>query len=852
MKHKTIRFLFISLILVSVFCVYIFTSLAVRMNQKGAETISQIGEMYMSGMSQQVAMHFGTTIELRLSQVEALVDSVPPGSVTSKRVRQVTLTYNARARGFDYLAFYCNDGSFDMIYGPQIDVDGQDGFFNSINRGEEKLAMGTDQLGQKVVLMGVPAKYPMENGKTCIALVAGLPSEYLSDTLTVADMGAEVNYSIIRRDGSFIIQGDGVSGDNYFERVRTQYERVEGKDTEQYIAQLRKAMEDDQSYSGQITVDGERRHLHCSSLPYSEWHLMLFMPYGTVDESIDALGHQWVITTMRDCALIMTALLLAFAGYFRLTRKQVRDLDEARQTAERANKAKSEFLSNMSHDIRTPMNGIVGMTAIASANIENIQQVQDCLKKITISSRHLLGLINDILDMSKIESGRLTLKNEPISLSELMEGIIHIVQPQTNGKKQQFDVYVQNIWWEDIFSDGLRLNQILLNLLGNATKFTPEGGQIQAVLYEEHSPKGSDYIRIHFRVKDNGIGMSKEFKDKIFQSFMREDNARIEKTEGAGLGMAITKYIVDAMNGTIEVESEQGKGTEFHVVLDLEKAPEKETDWKLPAWNLLLVDDDQNVCEEAEKVLQSMGVYAEWVLDGQKAAQAVQKRCKEGKSYDIVLVKSELPGMDGIQVAKEIRQICADQVFMALISSYDWKEIEEAARAAGVNGFIKKPLFPSTLLYGLRPFSQAKEPESIYPEKRGASDFSGKRALLAEDNDLNWEIASELLSELGLELDWAENGQICLNKFKGSSEGWYDIILMDLRMPQMSGYEAARAIRGLERQDGKVIPIIAMSADAFSDDIKKCLDCGMNAHIAKPIDIHEVANLLEKYIGVSG
>lgn len=852
MKHNTIRFLFVSLILVSVFCVYIFTSLAIRMNQKGADTISQIGEMYMSGMSQQVSMHFGTTIDLRLSQVEALVDSAPPGRAASRRAMQVTLTYNARSRGFDYLAFYCSDGSFEMIYGLQVDVDGQDGFFQSISAGDEKLAMGTDQLGQKVVLMGVPASYPMENGKTCIALVAGLPAEYLSDTLTVADMGAEVNYTIIRRDGSFIIRGDGVSGNNYFERVRTQYESVEGKDTEQYIAQLTSAMEAEQAYTSQITVDGERRHLHCSSLPYSEWHLMLFMPYGTVDESIDDLSHQWVITTMRDCLLIMAALLCAFAGYFRLTRKQVKALNEARQTAERANKAKSEFLSNMSHDIRTPMNGIVGMTAVASANIEDIQQVQDCLKKITISSRHLLGLINDILDMSKIESGKLAMKNEVISLSEWMEGIIQIVQPQMKAKKQQFDVYVQNVSTENVSCDGLRLNQILLNLLGNAAKFTPEGGRIQVVMYQEPSPAGNNYIQTHFRVRDNGIGMSKEFKDKIFESFMREDNGRIQKTEGAGLGMAITKYIIDAMNGIIEVESEQGRGTEFHVMLDLEKAPDKEASWQLPAWKLLLVDDDPKVCEETGTVLKSMGVCPEWKLDGQEAVAAAKERSKEGEAYDVVLVKWELPGIGGIQVAKEIRQLWGEKVLVAFISSLDWREIEEEAKEAGANGFIRKPLFQSALFYGLRSFFQEEDPKNLQPDAGSPLDFSGKRALLAEDNELNWEIASELLSDLGLELDWAEDGQFCLDKFKASDEGWYDVILMDLRMPRMSGYETARAIRGLERQDGKRIPIIAMSADAFSDDIKKCMDCGMNAHIAKPINIHEVANLLEKYMGASG
>jgi len=365
-------------------------------------------------------------------------------------------------------------------------------------------------------------------------------------------------------------------------------------------------------------------------------------------------------------------------------------------------------------------------------------------------------------------------------------------------------------------------------------------------LYEEESPKGGDYIRIHLEVKDTGIGMSEEFQTKIFESFMREDNARVHKTEGSGLGMAITKYIVDAMDGSIEVHSQQGVGTTFHVTFDFQKAVEQEVEMILPEWNMLVVDDDQQLCESAVLSLKSIGIQAEWTLDGESAVELVDEHHKTHQDYQIILLDWKLPGMDGIETAREIRRHLNKDIPILLISAYDWSEIEEEARAAGISGFISKPLFKSTLFYGLRPY--ANMPVSLTPFEDCTVDFTGKRILLAEDNELNWEIAEELLKELGLELEWAENGKICVEKFQESPAGYYDAILMDIRMPEMTGYEAADAIRALKRPDAG-LPIIAMTADAFSEDIQRCLDHGMNAHTAKPIDIKELSRLLEKYLG---
>lgn len=624
------------------------------------------------------------------------------------------------------------------------------------------------------------------------------------------------------------------------------YEEIDGKSVEQFVEELSNAMDARRNYSSQICVAGERQSLYCTSLPYSEWYLILSMPYGMLDESIDRLGSHWSRTALGESALILALLLLVFGGYFRLMRRQMHELEDARQAAEYANKAKSEFLSNMSHDIRTPMNGIVGMTAIANANIDNRQQVQNCLRKITLSSRHLLGLINDILDMSKIESGKMTLNMDQVSLREVMEGIVNIVQPQIKEKNQQFEVIINDIMTENVCCDSVRLNQILLNFLSNAIKFTPEGGKIQLSMEEEESSRGKDWVRIHLMVKDNGIGMSEEFSRKIFDSFTREDSARVQKIQGTGLGMAITKYIVDAMGGTIDVKSEHGKGTEFHVELELERAVVQEEDMILPEWNMLVVDDDEQLCRTTAESLKAIGVHADWTLDGETAVLMTEKRHRQHNDYHIILLDWKLPGMNGIKTANVIRKKMGDDIPILLISAYDWSDIEEEARGVGINGFISKPLFKSTLYYGLRKYAGISEGGEQNPEEE-SKDFEGRRILLAEDNDLNWEIAEELFGELNLTIDRAENGQVCVEIFEQSDPGYYDAILMDIRMPIMNGYEATEKIRSLGRMDSD-IPIIAMTADAFSEDIKHCLACGMNAHIAKPIDVQEAVRQLEKYM----
>ena len=868
MKNKTTRFLTISLVGVALLCVLVFSFLAVHMRKQSSGTINEVGTLYMASMSQQISMHFETTIGLQLDQVDALVQTVERERIHEDLAIQKRLISSAQALKFQYLGFYTGDGDFNMLFGSQLHVTDPDPFLESMREGERKVAIGTDEAGNSVVLFGVPTRNESLEAQSCVALVAALPVSYISDTLSLDENSDHVYSFIVRRDGSFVIRSADAYRSNYFDRVRDLYEEVGGRSPEEYLEQLQEAMDNNEEYSSEFTIEGERRHLYCTRLAHSEWYLFTFMPYNTMDGIVNNLSQQWTVLAILSGGSIVLVLLLVFMKYFGITRRQVRDLNDARMSAEQAqreaeqaqqeaehaqreaehaNRAKSEFLSNMSHDIRTPMNAIVGMTAIATANIDNQQQVQHCLKKITLSSKHLLGLINDVLDMSKIESGKMNLNMDQVSLREVVDGIVSICQPQVKAKNQSFDVFIHDISTENVCCDSVRLNQVFLNLLSNAIKFTPEGGRIEVYLYETASPKGEDYVQIHIKVKDNGIGMSPDFVAHIFDSFTREDSARVHRTEGTGLGMAITKHIVvDAMGGTIDVESQQGKGSEFTVVLDLEKADVLEEDMILPNWNILVVDDDQPLCETTAAALQAIGVNADWTLDGESAIEMVTKRHHRGDSYQIILLDWKLPGADGISVARQIRRELGEAVPILLISAYDWGEIEDEARDAGITGFIAKPLFKSTLFNTLRQFVDDPKTERV-KEVKQQHDLQGRRILLAEDNELNWEIASELLSEEGLVLDWAENGQICVEMLQASKPGYYDAILMDIRMPVMGGYEATQVIRTLDHPD-RDLPIIAMTADAFAEDVKRSLDCGMNAHVAKPIDVGEVMRLLEKFI----
>lgn len=524
-------------------------------------------------------------------------------------------------------------------------------------------------------------------------------------------------------------------------------------------------------------------------------------------------------------------------------RKQKLLLQEALQSATAANRAKSDFLSRMSHDVRTPINAIVGMTAIAGLHMNDQNRIADCLKKITISSKLLLNLINEVLDMSKLESGKIMLTEETFKLNELLESLFIMVQSAFEAKKQKLVIH-SKVKHECLIGDVQRIQQALLNMLTNAIKYTPNKGLIQ-ISVEEKPSVYNGYGQFEIAVTDNGIGMKPEFLSKVFEPFERSDDKAIRNIQGTGLGMAISRHIAQMMNGDILVESEYGKGSKFTMRFHVKLGGMDEYDNNLLIdLPVLVVDDDDVSCEIACENLQELGMKPEWVLSGQDAVQKVS----DGNKYFAIIIDLMMPNMNGIETTYKIRECVGPDVPIIIISAYDYSDYEIEALKVGVNGFICKPIMKSKLFLLMKKFAtNKKEEEEVTIVPSIVASFPGKRILVVEDNDLNREIAYELLQETGAEIETASDGLEAVNKVSASPEGYYDFIIMDIQMPVMDGLEATRQIRLLDRQDTKDLPIVAMSANAFAEDVRLSLEAGMNEHIAKPIEIDRLYSIMAKW-----
>lgn len=525
--------------------------------------------------------------------------------------------------------------------------------------------------------------------------------------------------------------------------------------------------------------------------------------------------------------------------------RQRRALEDAYQAARVANDAKTNFLSSMSHDIRTPMNAIMGMAVIAQANLGNPEKLTDCLSKISTSSRHLLGLINEVLDMSRIESGKIDLSSEMVSLPDLVEEVIGICRPLSNQKHHQLFISADHVRHEKVVTDMNRLQQVLMNLLSNAVKYTPDGGTISLRLRELPSivPGRGQY---EFIVSDNGIGMPEDFVPHIFEPFTRAEDSRISKIQGTGLGMTITENIVSMMNGTIEVKSQLGEGSQFIFAVSFEVCEEESCSGELAGLPVLVVDDDRVVCESAAELLKDLGMHGDWVLSGREAIVRIGAAHDRGEDYYFVILDWQMPDMDGLDTVRAIRAKLGRDVPIIIISAYDYSDIEDEFLKAGADAFIAKPLFKSRMACAFHKFCRSVPGETASPDEAAPSALAGKRLLLVEDNELNLEIAAELLQMQGILVETAENGQKALEKFKASGLREYSCILMDIQMPVMDGYQATEAIRALPRADAKEIPIIALTANAFAADLGKAHSAGMDDHIAKPIDMQVLVEALSR------
>ncbi len=527
--------------------------------------------------------------------------------------------------------------------------------------------------------------------------------------------------------------------------------------------------------------------------------------------------------------------------------RQKIDLEDVLAAAQHANKAKTTFLNNMSHDIRTPMNAIIGFTSLAAAHIDNREQVQDYLSKITTSSNHLLSLINDVLDMSRIESGKVKIEEKETYLPEVMHDLKTIVQADITSRQLEFYIDTADVVNEHILCDKLRLNQVLLNLLSNAMKFTKPGG-IDSVrnLQKRNAPTGFAYYE--FQVKDTGMGMSKEFLEHIFEPFEREKTSTVSGIQGTGLGMAITRNIVDMMGGVITVVSEEGKGSTFTVDLQFRvcSGPVRQDEIpELKGFRALVADDDFNTCSSVTKMLSTIGMRPDWTTSGKEAVLRTKLAREQNDSYRAYIIDWLMPDMNGIEVVRRIRGMIGDEAPIIILTAYDWSDIEEEARKAGVTAFCSKPIFMSELREILEsPFAI----QGMSSEDQRVLSFEGRKILLVEDNELNQEIAVEILQETGFIMDVADDGAVAVEKIKESEPGRYDLILMDIQMPILNGYEATKQIRALNKPGVSDIPIIAMTANAFDEDKKAAFAAGMNGHIAKPIDIPKLMELLTEIL----
>lgn len=529
-------------------------------------------------------------------------------------------------------------------------------------------------------------------------------------------------------------------------------------------------------------------------------------------------------------------------------KRQQKILQDALLVAQKADDAKRDFLSRMSHEIRTPMNAIIGMSAVAFNYLDDKKRTADCLSKITFSSKHLLMLLNDVLDMSKIENGKLNIRQELFDLKNLVTSLADINYGLATAKGLAFEIVISGFKDELLLGDSMRVNQILLNLLSNAIKFTPKGGSVRLEIRMLRS--ASDKIWLRFIVKDSGIGMKKEFLEHLYEPFEQADNGIARKYGGTGLGMAITKNLVAIMDGTIEVESQEGAGTTFMVDLPFGVSKvDKKTAAEMEEMRVLVVDDDNDTCEHAAVLLKGMGVNVDWALNGFEAIEKVRSACEDdGRCYDVCFIDWCMPELYGIETARRMRRYVGPDVLIIIISAYDWSGIEEQAKAAGVNAFIAKPFFASNLYNTLLTVSRKPELGFSAVGNKETYDFGGKKVLLVEDNELNMEIASELLKFVNLQVEHAENGKVAVDIFRNSKEKEYALIFMDIQMPLMNGYDAARCIRSSEHPAAGTIPIIAMTANAFNDDVQAAFDAGMNGHLAKPIDVEVLYKTIARYI----
>ena len=843
-KNKNFK-LIIVVALELLFLTAFFVVLAFVINHQNLKSTNEIASTYVNGVSRQIINHYETITSIRKDEGNQIIDDVKDISDIDELKNKIS--DQANISGFTFSGLYDLNGNVEKISGDDIikneNIYNNNYFFETILKGE--IAISYAKGNNKYIIYGFPFEKIMSNGNQSIALV--LCRDFISFTnyMSLDNQGGLVYSSIIENNGDYLLSNEDNIELNYYTKINN-YVNPFDMSKEELINNIKESILKRETFSfNQEYKNGdikERRSVKLSPLPNSTWYLVTVMPYGKLDMMLSRNSKINNIETTIAIGFVFV-MFLGFLIYFmRQSKKQIialeksnNALDSAKIQAEKSNKAKSEFLSNMSHDIRTPMNAIVGMAQIAKNNIDDKDEVLRAIDKINYSSKQLLGLINDILDMSKIESGKMKIVNELSSINDIVKSVINIMKPQMDSKSQTFNVVISDIYYENIYCDSLRINQVLLNLLSNSYKFTSNNGQIELKIYQEKTDNNK-YIKTHFIVKDNGIGMSDEFKKNIFNAFEREDSKRVYKTEGTGLGLTITKYIVDCMKGLIDVDSELGKGTTIHISIDFEVEENNINELKLPNYKILVVDDDLDSCKSITNTLNELGMNALYTTSENLALDMINNSHKNNDDYFMCIIDYKLNHIDGVTLASKIRNIMGNEIPIIIISAYDFSEIKNKNKNIFINGYIEKPLFKSVLYHEINKYIKNNNNIDNLDNQNDDKYLENKNILIADDYEINIEIIKSLLEMKNVNVFVANDGVECLKIFEESNINFFDAILMDLRMPNMDGFEATKKIRSLNRSDSKNIPIIAMTADAFKEDEKKCLDVGMNAHLAKPID----------------